>query len=111
MNPVGNAVDAMKRGGILTIRVRPATDWKAGVKSVRITVADNGHGMNRMTQAQIYEPFFTTREDTGTGLGLWISANIIHRHHGSIRLRSSDAKGQPGTLFSLLLPYDGTAHR
>lgn len=110
VNLVGNAVDAMRRGGRLTIRVRSATDWKTGAGCVRITVADNGHGMNRMTQSQLYKPFFTTRKDTGTGLGLWISADIIHRHRGQIRLRSSDVKGRSGTTFSLLLPYDGVAH-
>lgn len=109
VNLVGNAVDAMRRGGILTIRVRPATDWKTGGESIRIAVADNGHGMSRLTQAQIYKPFFTTREETGTGLGLWISADIMLRHHGYIRLRSSDTKGRSGTAFSLLLPYDGIA--
>lgn len=111
VNLVGNAVDAMKRGGKLMIRVRPATDWKNDLQVVRITVADTGHGMSATTQAQIYKPFFTTREGIGTGLGLWISADIIERHHGQIRLRSSDAKGRSGTAFALLLPYGEPSHR
>lgn len=110
VNLVGNAVDAMKRGGVLTIRARPSTDWKTGAPIVRITVADNGHGMNSTTLLQIYKPFFTTRNETGTGLGLWISAGIIHRHHGHIRVRSSEDEAHSGTTFSLLLPYDGIAH-
>jgi signal transduction histidine kinase len=93
VNLVGNSVDAMKRGGILKIRLRSAFHPKTGALSVRITVADNGHGMSPTTQAQIYKPFFTTRENTGTGLGLWISANIIRRHLGTIRMKSSDGKG------------------
>ena len=111
VNLVGNALDAMKRGGILKIRIRPVTHWKTGQPSVRVTLADNGHGMSAKTIAQVYKPFFTTKENTGTGLGLWISEGIVHRHHGSIRLRSSEVEGSSGTTFSLLFPHDEAAGR
>jgi len=109
VNLVGNALDAMKRGGILKIRIRPVTHWKTGKRGVRITLADNGHGMSPKIKAQVYKPFFTTKESTGTGLGLWISADIVHRHHGLIRVRSSEVEGSSGSTFSLLFPHDWTA--
>jgi PAS domain S-box-containing protein len=106
-NLVGNALDAIKPGGTLKIRVRPTTDWGTGRSCVRITVADNGHGMSPQTKAQVYKPFFTTKESTGTGLGLWISADIVERHNGSIRLRSTESGRFAGTTFSLVFPQDG----
>ena len=111
VNLVGNAIDAMRRGGVLKVRVRSATHPKSGAPSVRVTVADNGHGMSATTRAQIYKPFFTTRENTGTGLGLWISADIIRRHQGSIQLKSRESTGHSCTTFSLLFPYEGFAQR
>ncbi len=108
-NLIGNALDALGRGGTIQIRIRPVTDWRTGKAGIRITVADNGHGMNAKTKAQVYKPFFTTKEHTGTGLGLWISSEIVHRHNGSMKLRSSDSEGCSGTTFSLLLPLDSVA--
>jgi signal transduction histidine kinase len=64
--------------------------------------------MSPKTKAQVYKPFFTTKESTGTGLGLWISEEIVHRHNGSISVKSTEVKGLSGTTFSLLLPHDGT---
>ena len=106
-NLVGNALDAMKRGGTLTVRIRQGTSWRTGHSVVRVTVADNGHGMSAETQAQVFKPFFTTKESTGTGLGLWISADILKRHHGSIQIRSSETGRSRGTTFRLALPGDG----
>lgn len=110
-NMVGNAVDAMKRGGILEIRIRPATNWNSGTRSLRVTIADNGCGMSARTRAQVYKPFFTTKESTGTGLGLWIGADIVHRHNGTIKLRSSEVDGSSGTTFSILFEQDGMSSR
>jgi signal transduction histidine kinase len=106
-NLIGNALDAMKRGGTLKIRVRPSSDCGTGRSMIRITVADNGHGMSADTRTQVFKPFFTTKENTGTGLGLWISADILERHHGSIRIKSSEAGRFRGTTFSLTFPQDG----
>ena len=104
-NMVGNALDAMPHGGTLRLRVRPATDWRNGKKGVRITVADTGYGMSLETTRRIYEPFFTTKNETGTGLGLWVSAGIVDKHGGSIHVRSSDRAGRSGTAFTIILPY------
>lgn len=106
-NLIGNALDAMPNGGKLRIRVRAARDWRDGSQGVRITLADNGYGMDEETRQHIYDPFFTTKEVTGTGLGLWVSAGIAEKHHGSISVRSSNKPGESGTVFSVIFPRRG----
>jgi PAS domain S-box-containing protein len=103
-NLVGNAIDAMRRGGVLSLRAHDATDFATGCKGVRITVADTGSGMSKETLARVFEPFFTTKDLNGTGLGLWISAEIVARHKGRLRVRSSENPRRHGTVFGLFLP-------
>jgi PAS domain S-box-containing protein len=103
-NLIANAVDAMRHGGRLLLCTRDATDWKTGRYGVRITVADTGHGMSEEVRRRIFEPFYTTKEVNGTGLGLWISHGIVSRHHGSLTMRSSEKPGWNGSVFSLFLP-------
>lgn len=106
-NLIGNALDAMPSGGTLRVKVRPSTDWRTGEAGVRITVADTGFGMSPETRGRIYLPFFTTKETSGTGLGLWVTAGILARHRGSMHLRSKTTPGASGTAFTLILPMDG----
>ncbi len=106
-NLVGNAIDAMGKRGTLRLRVRASTDWRGAGSGVRITVADTGHGMSAQTMKRLYEPFFTTKEAFGTGLGLWVSAGIVEKHGGTLRARSSVKPGKCGTVFALYLPYGG----
>ncbi len=82
VNLIGNALDAMPFGGRLRLRVRRATDWITGRPGLRITVADNGRGMSPATRRRAFEPFYTTKERTGTGLGLWVCADIVSRYTG-----------------------------
>ncbi|MBV8675522.1 MAG: PAS domain-containing protein [Acidobacteriaceae bacterium] len=101
-NLIGNALDAMApEGGRLLLRVR---NWGAG--GVRVTVADTGSGMTREVLQHIFEPFFTTKEAVGTGLGLWVSAEIVSKHKGRIRVRSRvrDRHGRGGTVFMVFFP-------
>lgn len=107
-NLVGNAVDAMPEGGRLLVRSRESTDWASGQRGVVLTVADTGSGMDAQTQAKIFEAFFTTKGFNGTGLGLWISAEIVERHHGRIGVRSSQSESHRGTVVTLFLPFDMT---
>lgn len=110
-NLVGNAIDAMRRnGGDLVIRTSPCTDCRSGTKGLRISVADTGHGMERSTVAQIFEPFYTTKGTGGSGLGLWISHTIAQRHGGRLNVRSCTADGRSGTTFSLFVPEAPTVH-
>ena len=106
-NLIRNAVEAMPNGGHLRIRVRPATDWRNGEAGVRITIADTGCGMDIETCRRIYEPFFTTKGNAGTGLGLWVTASILAKHRGSMHVRSSETPERSGTAFTLIFPYAG----
>jgi PAS domain S-box-containing protein len=104
-NLIINAIDAMHpHGGRLLMRSREGTDWKTGRKGLILTVADTGSGMSPDTAAKIFEPFFTTKEIGGTGLGLWVSYEIVERHGGTLAVRSSQRKGHSGTVFTLFLP-------
>jgi signal transduction histidine kinase len=71
---------------------------------VRITIADSGPGIPAEDRPHLFEPFFTTKKEVGTGLGLWVCKNIVKKHHGSIRMRSSAAPGRSWTAFSVFLP-------
>ena len=107
-NLVANALDAIPNsGGTLHIRVRPTRHSQNG-SAVRITVADTGTGIPSELQRRIFEPFFTTKQETGTGLGLWLTKNIVEKHRGTIRVSSSNT-GRSGTVFLLTLP-SGDSH-
>jgi signal transduction histidine kinase len=94
-NLIENAVDALLVGGTLCLRVRSRKD------SVHILVADNGHGIPSAQLSDIFTPYFTTKGERGTGLGLAVPKAIIERHGGTIRVRSNT---QSGTAFRVSLP-------
>lgn len=109
-NLVGNAIDAMAGlGGRLLLRSREGTHWTSGARGIVFTVADTGSGMRPETIARIFEPFFTTKGMSGTGLGLWVSHDIVQRHRGKLRVKSTSKHGQSGTVFTLFLPFDSSA--
>ena len=111
-NLVGNAVDAMHPGGgRLLLRCRRATNWAQDKAGISITVADTGTGMPKSVVTKIFDAFYTTKGMSGTGLGLWISKDIIARHHGTMAGRSCQGEGASGTLFRLFLPFDALADR
>jgi signal transduction histidine kinase len=107
-NLVANALDAMPQGGRLLVRSRDTTDWRTGHPGLAITVADTGTGMGRETQARVFEAFFSTKGIGGTGLGLWLSMELVRKHYGSLRVRSQLADPENGiaggTVFRLFLP-------
>lgn len=107
-NLIANAIDAMRSGGRLIVRAHDATDYSAdyplGRRGIRITIADTGHGMSPTVKARLFEPFYTTKDLNGTGLGLWISAGIVTRHQGRLTYRSTEHPIHHGTIFSLFLP-------
>jgi signal transduction histidine kinase len=109
-NLVSNAIDAMPHGGRLLMRSRDATHPRTGQAGLVLTVADTGTGIPADQLRRIFEPFFTTKEIGGTGLGLWISRDIIERHRGHLRVRSSIAPSSHGTVFTLFLPRTGVSH-
>lgn len=97
-NIIGNAIDAMRTGGRLRIRIAQAR------QSVRLTMADTGVGIPKEVLPTIFEPFVTTKGETGTGLGLWVTAEIIKRNGWKIRVRSCSRPGRSGTTFSIVIP-------
>jgi two-component system CheB/CheR fusion protein len=103
-NLLSNSIDAVKFGGLVRIRVDAIRFNGQDSLGTRITVADSGSGIPPALRAKLFEPFFTTKNDVGTGLGLWVCKNIVERHHGSIRIKSSSAPGRSWTVFSVLLP-------
>ena len=110
-NLIRNAIDSMGGGGRLIVRSREATEWRSGIRGVLITIADTGSGISPETMKQIYKAFFTTKGIGGTGLGLWISSEIVERHHGRLRVRSRQGSAKSGrrggTVFELFLPFQG----
>ena len=107
-NLLRNALDAMSEGGRLMIRLHPQRDRHSNRNGVRFTVADTGEGISAEIEPRLFEPFQTTKELTGTGLGLWVSKGIVEKHGGTIRTRTRRGVGH-GTVFAVWLPVDGGA--
>jgi len=104
-NLIDNSLAALKRDGRLIVRATVAREWSGDRrKGVRIVIADNGSGIDRCHADKIFEPFFSTKGEKGTGLGLWVSKGIVHKHGGSIRVHSSTQDGKTGCVFSVFLP-------
>jgi PAS domain S-box-containing protein len=103
-NLVSNAMDATAGGGRLIVCARKSRDWVHPQRDgVRITIADTGCGMNAEVRERLFEAFFTTKGATGTGLGLWVSHEIILKHHGVIHVHSQECAG---TVFQIFFPDD-----
>ncbi len=106
-NLVTNAIDAMPDGGTLILRVAKSHEWSgAQHHGVRVTILDTGSGIEAKHKKNIFQPFFTTKSDVGTGLGLWITRGIVEKHRGSIRMKSRAGKDRHGTAFSIFLPTE-----
>ncbi len=103
-NIVGNAVDSMSGGGRLRIRISMWNKSSCECRQVRLTIADTGIGIPADVLPTIFEPFVTTKGETGTGLGLWVTSEIIKKNKWDIQVRSCRASGQTGTVFSVLIP-------
>ena len=108
-NLITNALDALNGGGRLMIRARRSHCWKDELPGVRVVVADTGSGMSLAVRRRIFEPFFTTKLATGTGLGLWVTQDIMDKHRGLIAVRSrcEAEQGASGTVFMLFFPDYG----
>lgn len=97
-NIVKNALDALPAGGTLRLRLREQRG------EVQFVIADNGQGVPKEHLDEIFQPFFTTKGENGTGLGLSLSKAIVERHSGKMRIRSSVRPGKSGTAFKISLP-------
>jgi CheY-like chemotaxis protein len=108
LNLMINARDAMPDGGILTVRTRTHFDQALGGPVVAISVTDTGFGMSPELQAKIFAPFFTTKGDAGSGLGLSMVRKFVEQAGGRISLASIVGRG---TTFTLIFPLDSIAHQ
>lgn len=107
VNLIANAVDAMPRGGGLLVRGVTRPHPGTSMPGLQITVADHGDGIPSQAFPRLFEPFFTTKGNTGTGLGLWLTKDIIDRHQGFIRMRNHHSPH--GAVFSFWIPEKPTA--
>jgi PAS domain S-box-containing protein len=106
-NLLANSIDAMPEGGKLVVRASLAHEWtNLGAPGVRISIADTGCGIESKDKKRLFQPFFTTKKDIGTGLGLWIIRGIVEKHGGRISVRSR-AGARSGTVFTVFLPEAG----
>ena len=100
-----NAAEATPSNGRLAISLRKSRDWSDhNRKGVRLTIADTGCGIPKEHLPSIFQPFFTTKAEKGTGLGLWVVRGIVARHGGRIRIRSASQGKKTGTVISILWP-------
>ena len=101
-NLIANALDALSPHGRLIVAIRPSQRL-GGAKRVRVTIADSGTGMDKETLNELFRPFFTTKGEVGTGLGLWVSKGILEKHRADLAVRSKRGRG---TVFQLFFPLN-----
>lgn len=101
-NLITNAVDACRDGGKIIIAARATQQLPSNRRGICITVADNGAGISNQDKLNLFTPFFTTKKNLGTGLGLWITKELLEKRGGRIRFRSRDSSPS-GTVVSLYI--------
>lgn len=105
LNLIANGLDAIGRGGILKIRIAGTHEHNNGSRpGVRLTIGDTGSGIHPEIRNSLFEPFVSNRGDTRSGLGLWVSSEIVRRHGGTIQVKSRVNSPCTGTVFSVFLP-------
>jgi len=106
-NLIVNAMDALTTAGDkLLVTIREARRWDTGERGVRVNIFDNGAGISPEHRSQLFQAFYTTKGEQGTGIGLWVSRTIVKSHGGTLRVHSSIRQGRSGTCFSVFLPFD-----
>lgn len=108
-NLVSNAIDASPQNRTLNIRAWASHHPETGSPGIQLVVADQGTGIPPSLRQKIYTPFFTTKRDVGTGLGLWIVRDLLHRRGGRILCRSRVEEPRSGTVMMVFLPSDQAA--
>jgi signal transduction histidine kinase len=99
-NLILNAIDAMPEGGVLSIKTR-----EVGDEGVEILVSDEGTGISPEHLGRVFEPFFSTKGQRGTGIGLWVARQLLEKRGGSINLHSSKEIPRNGTTVSVFIPF------
>jgi PAS domain S-box-containing protein len=106
-NIIANAIEAMPEGGALNISIRKLMN-SAG-DGIQTIIRDNGVGIERKHLEKVFEPFFTTKVDIGTGIGLWVSKQLIEKRGGQISIASSTEPGNSGTSITIFIPLAAPA--
>ena len=109
-NLVANSIHSMPSGGRLLLHVYEsslATD--SSRRGVRVTVLDDGGGIPPDVRKNLFSPFYTTKGEGGTGLGLWVTRGIVEKHEGTIHFISTVRSGRSGTAFSVFFPFEQVA--
>jgi PAS domain S-box-containing protein len=106
-NLIANAIDALTITGTkLVVHVCDSLDWSdLSRRGIRVIIADDGSGMSAQTRANLFQPFFTSKGQQGTGVGLWVSRGIVAKHGGSMRVWSNTGL-RHGTCFGVFLPHN-----
>lgn len=104
-NLIRNAIEASGANGHVAVRVRQVHAPALGGAAIRVCICDSGRGLDGEAKRRLAEPFFTQKQN-GTGLGLWVSNEIVRKHGGYIRARN--VPGSRGTCFAVLLPVAGS---
>ena len=103
-NIIANAIDAMRQGGKLTIALRKTSGLEGdGIQTI---IRDNGIGISQKNLERIFEAFFTTKGDLGTGIGLWVTKQLLERRGGQIAVTSSTEPGKSGTTITMYVPFE-----
>lgn len=97
-NLISNAIDALQQGGHLGVTISQVAN------AVQVCVMDNGPGIPTENLARIFDAFFTTKGEKGTGVGLWVTRSIVQELGGTVEVSSSTQSGRSGTTFSVVLP-------
>ena len=98
-NLLSNAIDASPVSGMIVISSALGEN-----ETVEISVRDFGAGIPAAHLSRIFQPFFSTKSDVGTGLGLWVTNNLVRKNKGTIQVRSSTKRGESGTIFTFSIP-------
>ena len=108
LNLIGNAIQAMPHGGKLRVSVRETGRFNGRVPGISVSISDTGAGIKPEDAKHLFEPFFSTKSEKGTGLGLWISRGIIQKYEGTIRFRTIRTGSERATCFRVFMPLQGS---
>ncbi|WP_446742775.1 CHASE3 domain-containing protein [Silvibacterium acidisoli] len=103
-NVIVNALEATGKNGHMLIRIKPVRPDETRSAGMIVDVLDSGPGIANKDAKSLFQPFFTTKGEDGTGLGLWVSLGIIQKHGGTIRIANSTDPGYSGAAVQIYLP-------